>query len=213
MKDRSVIHRPLAGWRALAAAVALAAAAGPAPAAISLFIDPTPKTVGPGDSSTVTLMVSGLGDNDAPALGAWSVEISYDDSVVSIDSITFGTGLDAGLLGSLPVDLSIAGLMILSDISLEFPDDLTASQADTFVLATIGFTAIGAAGSETPLTFELAELSDELANTLDGTATDGLIRIRDDGTTVPETLGMFPAALAMGLLMAAGSRRLRKGRS
>ncbi|MFN0125186.1 MAG: cohesin domain-containing protein [Verrucomicrobiales bacterium] len=168
-------------WSALAAALALAGSA----TAATVSFNPSSQTVGVGDTATVQLVVSGLGDGTSPSLGAWAVSFDYDPAVVSFSSATFGTGLDLGIFGSLQfLDGSVSGNVLLDEVSFEDSADLNAAQPDSFVLATINFTALAPGSS--PLSLTLVDLSDELGESLDATGQDGVIRVRDGGNGVPE---------------------------
>lgn len=175
--------------KALGLAILLVLPAGSAQA-VSLFLSPASQTVGVGDPATVEIRVSGLASPGSLSLGAWAADFTYDDSIVQLDSITFGTDLDTGTFGSIQTDLgSGAGLVSLDEVSFEDPADLDAAQPSAFVLATIDFTAL--APGVSPLAFVhdafVPSLSDELGFTIDDVdVIDAEIRVRDGGHGVPD---------------------------
>ena len=87
------------------------------------------------------MVVSGLGGGDS-SISAYDLDISFDSSLLTFDSVEFGALLggpadsfqDSGLLG--------AGVLDLAELSLLGAGDLDALQPDSFVLATLHFTPI-----------------------------------------------------------------------
>ena len=54
--------------------------------ALTLSFAPSDQTIGIGDTALVDLNISELGDYDAPSLGAFYVEITFDDSILAFDT-------------------------------------------------------------------------------------------------------------------------------
>jgi hypothetical protein len=192
--------------------MAALAFAGPAPAVVSLFFVPTPEITTVGGTATVELRVSGLLDAPSPpALGAWRVDIDYNPAIASAASVTLGTELDLGVVGSVQFfDLTTPGTAVLDEVSFEAPGDLVAAQPDTFTLATLNVT--GLAPGESPLTLRLVELSDENGDPMTGfTTTDGRIIVRDGTPGVPEGgAGLVLITLTwVGLVVCVGWRARR----
>jgi len=191
--------------------LAALALAGPASAAVTISFSPSAQTVGVGETATVDLIVSGLGNLSAPSLGGWGINFGYDPSIVSITmaDVTFGSLLDLGTFGSDADGLADGGSVSLFELSFEDPIDLQDAQPASFTLATLNFTALAPGSSPLSLTF--IDLTDELGDMIETTGADGVIRVRDDGngTAVPETaVGLLPLALLWTTLLAV-SRRLR----
>lgn len=97
-------------------------------------------------------------------IGAITLEIAYDSSVVEVTSCTIGNGL-AGACNS-----SVAGLVKLSAVSFG------GVSGDTTV-ATIAFTAIGQAGESTPLSLSVTTLADTTGRSVGYSGNDGEISI------------------------------------
>jgi hypothetical protein len=211
-KGTMKIGNPIAGVKmfgaGLLAVALLAGSTSPVGAVISIFISPSSQAVGTGGTGTFDLKVSGL--ELPPALGAWAVEINYDDSIVQIDAFGFGSLLDFGTFGSAQSgDASTLGTISLDEVSFEDPADLVAGQSPEFALATVSFT--GLVPGVSPLGISILELSDENGFALEGVAVDGSITVRDS-RSVPEGFGIAPAALAWGLLLLLAAAKLSKSR-
>jgi hypothetical protein len=101
----------------------------------------------------VDVVVAGLGGGDS-SISAYDLDIGFDASLLSFDSVEFGVLLggpadslqDSGLLG--------AGVLDLAELSLLDAGALDTLQPDSFVLATLHFTPIAPGTSS--LTFSQA---------------------------------------------------------
>ena len=134
----------------LGAVAALLLLTGPA-AAISLQVDPPIQQVAPGVTVQVGVVISGLGSG-APSLSTLDLDVSFDPSILSFVSFTFGDPilgdqLDLSGGGSFTEVTSGAGVVHLVEVSLDSPGDLNALQADSFALGTLAFTAVSAGAS------------------------------------------------------------------
>jgi hypothetical protein len=189
---------------------ALAGFAFPASAQITLSLSPASQTIGVGGLETYNLNISGLkgsADYNGPALGAFTVTLDYNSTIASLQSDTFGnlSGLD--LLNtsgsSFTSDSSTAGVIQLTEYSLDSAATLESSQTASFTLAT--FTLEGVSAGTTPLTFDVSNtsLSDENGSSLDLiNANGGSLTV----TSVPEPGACALGALALGMF---GVRRIR----
>lgn len=110
--------------------------------ALTLSFDPSSQMVASGGTTTVDLNISGLGNFAATSLGAFLVEVTFDDSLLTFDSVSYGA-----LLGD-PLDFFETavfttvgvGSVSLDEISFLFDFELDALQPDSFTLATLSFT-------------------------------------------------------------------------
>lgn len=106
--------------------------------AISLSFVPQESSIGESDSIDVDIVISGL-ENEY--VGAFDVEVDFDDSILSYESYTMGGGLgdmDAGETMHGKVT-DYGDSFYLSELSLLL--DLS-FQPDSFTLATLTFTGI-----------------------------------------------------------------------
>jgi hypothetical protein len=164
-------------------------------AAISITLEPSPQTIQVGDPDAMNLVVSGLGNLSAPSLGAFDFDLSYNPAIISAVSLTFGSHLDLGILGSSRFsDLTTPGAIHLDEVSFESSSDLNNAQPDTFTLATLNFT--GLASGISSVGFSFASLSDEQGQSLVGfSTTSGSIEV----TGVPD-VGSTASLLLLGIL-------------
>ncbi|ACR11372.1 conserved hypothetical protein [Teredinibacter turnerae T7901] len=168
--------------------------------AITIDILPTEQTVLLGDQVGVDIWVSDLGDNFA--LGDFDFDLAFDSSIISFDSVSFGSGLGESWQDYSATD----GLLNLNELSWETAGSLLTNQAMNFSLATILFNteAIGS----TQVSFSTVwALGDQWGNPFDFTTSDGTINVIGGVNPVP-----LPGSLPLMLsgLIAAGFVRYKK---
>lgn len=143
--------------------------------AVTLSLEPGSQVILPSETTTVKLNIAGLGPFAAPSLGAFGVEVIFDETILSFDSVTFGdrlgipdgdygVGIDPPFETDIFVDSSLPGVVLLDEVSFLFDFELDALQPTSFTLATLTFT--GLAGGSTILDFGLVDLSDALGSTI-----------------------------------------------
>lgn len=148
--------------------------------AASIGVTPSIQTVNLGDQAIVSLDVSGLGSGSAPSVGAFDIDLSFDSSILALNSVVFGDPvlgdqLDLFSLGSIFGTTSGAGTVNVFQISLDFPDDLNLLQADAFTLATFTFDTVAAGSSLLGLT--LNALGDADGLSLEATLSGGSVNV------------------------------------
>ncbi|WP_028875794.1 PEP-CTERM domain protein [Teredinibacter turnerae] len=168
--------------------------------AITIDILPTEQTVLLGDQVGVDIWVSDLGDNFA--LGDFDFDLAFDSSIISFDSVSFGSGLGDSWQDYSATD----GLLNLNELSWETAGSLLTNQPMNFSLATILFNteAIGS----TQVSFSTVwALGDQWGNPFDFTTSDGTINVIGGVNPVP-----LPGSLPLMLsgLIAAGFVRYKK---
>jgi hypothetical protein len=160
--------------------------------ALSLTFAPSTSTGTVGDSFTVDVVVSGLIDGEA--VGTYDLDITFDDAVVSGESIAVGPGLGAPTL-SIEFDAFSGGVADISETSLivDFAS-LKALQGDGFTLATLTFR--GKASGSSGLAFSQQLFGDQNGDAMAVAAESGSIQVEGAGTLpgVPE-----PATLLLML--------------
>lgn len=121
-------------------------------ASIELYFD---SPVQSGSSINVAVMISGLGEEVAPSLSTYDLDIHFDDNHLAYTGIVFGDsilGNQLDLFGygdnETSVDLSSSGVLNIFELSSDSLEDLNALQADSFTLATITFDILQNASSE-----------------------------------------------------------------
>ena len=126
--------------------------------AVSLSIDPAATGAVPGESVSLDVTISGLGNTSPPSLGAFELDLLFDNSIISFNSVTFGNQLDISGFGSITGVAPGVGTVNIFEVSLDTPADLNSSQLASFTLATFSFTASSLGTS--PLTIGRVDLSD-----------------------------------------------------
>lgn len=92
-----------------------------------------------GETFTVTIGVGGLEWYSAPSLGVYDFDFQFDTSALTLQTVSFGYGLDTWGLGSFQAVTPIADGINLLEVSLDSPDELNNFQAGSFDLVTLTF--------------------------------------------------------------------------
>jgi hypothetical protein len=164
-----------------------------------LFFNPAAPTVAEGDVFDIELWVSGLGDGVHPSLGGFDIELSFDDSILSFQSLQFGNYLSDSI-GSTQSHSSGPGLVALTEVSMLSNAELDTLQPAAFSLATLQFAVIQLAMST--IGFQKWDLSDGEGYSLTAELTPATIH----AVPVPSALILMASAL-MGVC---GARQFRR---
>lgn len=160
---------------------------------ITLSLEPVNQFVQIGDDVVLDLNISGLTGAGPDSLGAFTLDISYDDTILAFESAFFGSYLgDASLFeAGTYFDASIPGLLYLEEVSWLYDWELDMLQPDSFTLATLTFTAICLGSSE--MEMKNVVLSDAYGFVLPDSTLDNA-----NVTVVPEpaTIILLGASLA-----------------
>ena len=169
----------------------------PAANAVTLSVIPEGPAVNVGSTFSVDVVASGLVDGAAPSIGTYDLDLSYNSSVVSFASATFGTGLNVLGLGSIQdVDSSVPGKVNLFELSLDSQADLNQLQNDTFKLFTLTFNA--AAAGSTALGLTINALGDAAGNSLDATLQNATVAVAP--VPLPSTVLLLLSGLCVLVL-------------
>lgn len=125
----------------LAALLLACIAQAPVAHAVLLRLQPDVTTASTGDTVSLDLVVSGLGDFSPDSLGAFDVYVNYDATVLSFTDYSLGTLLgDISAFTALDFSAaSTAGVVNLSEVSLLLAANLDALQPDEFTLGALNF--------------------------------------------------------------------------
>jgi hypothetical protein len=171
------------------------------PLAHSALIQLQPGTTfaGTGDSFSLDLVISDLGNFTPDSLGAFDISVGFDASALSFTSYSLGSFLgDVSLFEA--IDGSggdVGGAVNVREVSLLTALDLDALQTSAFTLATLNFDVIDlAVGAVTELSvLPGAVLSDAVGDPLSVT-TSGPASIEAVGSVpAPGTLFLFMASM------------------
>lgn len=157
-------------------------------AAPVVSLQPSLHTFQPGDDVVADVLISGL--QPGRALGTFDVLIDFDPTLLAFVSASFGNQLDLFGLGDINAVTPSASSVELFELSLESSTDLNNLQLFAFSVATVHFSAIGAA-VDSQLRLSIIALGDSSGATL----LDG-----SPGNPVPEPSSVFLALAALSAL-------------
>ncbi len=160
--------------------------------AVTVGLTPAAQSVNVGSAATVNLYISGLGFFAAPSLGTYDLKIDFDPLILSFTGASFGNGLDLYGLGSLWEVTPGNGSVNLFELSYDSPSDLDALQADTFVMATLTFNAIG--NGTSPLLISVNALGDAYGDPLAADLVGANI------SAVPEPVNQLLMGVGVGMI-------------
>jgi hypothetical protein len=167
---------------------------------ISLSVEPNSQVIGVGEVFDVGIRISGLGSSSAPSLGAFDLDLSFDNSILSFNSVAFGDPILGDQLdlfaGSISgFDGSAPGLVDFFELSLDSAADLDSLQADSFTLATLTFTGTGLGTSALLLSLDPPNaLSDSVGSPLSATLENG------QASVVPVPSSILLGTVGLGLV-------------
>jgi hypothetical protein len=127
---------------AFSAALLLAIGLVPSAEAFTIEIVPQSPGVDLGGTFTVDVRASDLVDGGAPSIGSFDLNVLFDAAILSVSSVTFGSGLDLAGFGTVnDVADSTPGLLSAFEVSFDSVADLNTLQPGAFTLFTITFLA------------------------------------------------------------------------
>lgn len=167
----------------------------PLPAsAITIELSPSSQTVNIGSSTSVDLVISGLGDGVAPSLGTFDLDVGFDPSILGFSGATFGDQLDLFGLGSIQDVIPGVGTVNLFELSFDLADDLNVLQQQAFVLATLSFDALASGSSA--LSISVNALGDANGDALQANLVAGVVDVqRANQVPEPASLTLFGLGL------------------
>lgn len=171
---------------------------------IELVVAPSDTEIILGDTVSVDVNVSGLGDGEAPSLSSYDLILQFDSLILSFLSVDWGTELG---LFSLQLEESVPGGHSFVEISFDFPDDLDLLQPPAFTLFTAHFSSIATGVS--PLVLDTIALGDSLGNSLESNTTNSSVTVKNPssvGVPEPGVLSLLTVS-GIGLMMFSLYRR------
>jgi len=170
---------------------------------IEIRFDPVSQTVPVGDTAEVALVISGLGDEIAPSVGVFDLDITFDPALLAFSNVVYGDQLDLFGFGSDQFTTPSVGSVNLYELSLDLPWDLDDLQADSFTLATLTFDTLSIGTSFLDI-FSVNALGDSWGNPLTADVQRGSI------SPVPEPATILLLVSGMAGLGVFGRRRFKK---
>ena len=123
--------------------------------AVTLSFDPAFQGVLVGNQVDVNVVISGLGDGEAPSLGGFDLDIGFDQTILAFNTATFGDpslGDQIDMSGDaayydalygpnlyLGYSITSPGVLDIFETSVDPQLYLETKQADSFTLATLTF--------------------------------------------------------------------------
>jgi hypothetical protein len=158
---------------------------------VSLQLVSSSSNITVGQMVDIAVVVSDLGNQTAPSLSFYDLDINFDASLLGFQTVSFGdpllgNQLDLNGLGTGPGSILGVGFVSISEGSGDSETDLDTQQLGSFTLATLSFQGIGVGNS--PLSLTVTELLNSqvdplTVNSLTGTS----INITPAITQTPES--------------------------
>ena len=181
--------------------------------AISLSFVPSSTSINILENLDVNIVLSAMADNDT--ISTFDIDIEFNPSVLSFNSISLGSGLGDVSTGDAE-DLSLgnigSGTVNIAELSWIWPDlsiggsffdDQFTSSSDSLILATLSFT--GTAEGSSALLFSRVLLGDEYGIGFYTTLDTGFVTVN---APVPEPTTML--LFGVGIVGLVGSRFRKK---
>lgn len=181
--------------KSLVASSMLLACISPLSQAVTIGFTPSTQTVELGDNAWVDLVISDFASDES--LGDFDIDLSFDASILSLDSVVFGDQLGVSWQDSFDFG---GGSFNIYELSFEDAATLESDQADSFTLASFSFNTLSTGISDLFVDWVWA-LGDQYGDPLDYELASGSIEVIDRKVDVPEPGTLFllgPALLALG---------------
>ncbi len=175
--------------------------------AVTLSLDPAVQNIKQGNTASLVLNVNGLGNFTPDSLAAFLVEITFDQKILSFDSIVYGAflGDPLDLLETDIITIVGADYVSLDEFSFLFDFELDALQPDKFTLATLSFNGDAVGTSTFGFGFiDLADAAFPSSSIVVDTLETASITIESQQQPIPEPT--TPLLIISGLLGIAASR-------
>ena len=181
---------------------------------ITLSVFPSSQNVALGSPMNVSLRITGLGNQTAPSLGTFDLNLDFDPAILSFSSVVFGDPILGDLLDPTGLENTFDftnpgfGTVELFDLSLDSARQLNTLQPGSFVLGSLVFDTIGVGTSSLNLTVN--SLGDADGNALSANVQNGSADV-NAVSSVPEPnsglLLLTGAAIVMVIRMRWSYRR------
>jgi hypothetical protein len=163
-----------------------------------LSLQPDTTFAANGDSMSLDLVVSGLGDFSPNSLGSFDVSVGFDPAVLAFTGYDLNSFLgDLGVPESFDVSGGASGGTVnVAQVSLLSTPDLDALQPGEFILASLNFDVLDLEGTETLLSImPNAVLGDANGSAIDVTGVQPALVVGRSPLPVPGTMLLLLTSL------------------
>lgn len=181
-----------------AVAVAFACLATPPAGAVTLSAIGPIEPVDLSDPLSVFVYVNGLGNESAPSLSGYDINILFDDSILQPQGIEFGlpgfgSELDLDGSGNNPrnAEFDMPGVINVFELSLDSEEALNQFQPGEFYVLVARFAAITL--GETEISIEILDLADAGGGSLTADTVSTTVNV----VPVPAAAWLFGSALGL----------------
>lgn len=171
---------------------------------ITVSVAPSSQAISLGSPADLAIEIAGLAD--PPSLGTFDLNLGFDPTILSFNSVNFGDAILGDQLdptgggNTITFVSSGTGTVELFDLSLDASTVLNTLQPSSFVLATLMFDTIGTGSS--PLNLSVNALGDADGNSLQAILQNGTLDVTN-ASAVPEptTLPILSSFVLLVLLV------------
>lgn len=143
--------------------------------------------------------ISGLGDGVAPSVGAYDLDVSFNNQILNAVGVSFFPFLSTGLQTSVRDFTITPGSVDFFEVSLLTDQELDNVQPDSFILAGIFFNTKNVGMST--FNFSDAQVSDAFGNSLPVSTASATLNVTSPVAPVPEpTMFLLLSAGLLGLV-------------
>ena len=130
---------------------------------VTLGFVPSSQPVSAGQAIDFEVLIAGIGA--PPAVGAFDLTVTYNDALLSLTGVTFGSDLgNVNAFQALTSDTLLPGSVEFAEVSLLSSSALNARQPSSFALATLSFEGVGSGIAS--LSLETGVVDDAFGNKL-----------------------------------------------
>ena len=166
-------------------------------------------TVTLGNTASITLAISGLGNGTA--LGTFDINVGFNSGILGFSSAAYGDShlgdqLDLEALGTIATTTPGISTVELFELSFDSAAVLAGQQSTSFTLVTLDFNTLGL--GQSALSISINALGDQNGNSLNATAIDGTVTVNPSRIVAPEPGTVLLLGSGLLALLGVGRRKI-----